>query len=85
MKPLWNYLKKKIKNHKAAKIVFLAANMVLFGMAGWLLWCVVRLFALDSWMWMSCFIGYGVVIVGYMGGILYLLLFGEGMEDMGRE
>ncbi len=77
MKYLWNYIQKKWNHHRAVKGIFLAANVVLFGLAGLLVWCVVRLFALDTWMWMSCFIGYGAVAVGYIGGMLYLILYGR--------
>lgn len=65
MKQLWqlsHYHKKQ----------FLFINTVLFAGMGFLVWTVVRLFALKENMWAFCFMGYAGYFIGFLGGILYL-------------
>ena len=77
MRLLWKYVQNSQKTQESDRDVitrFLTVNTISFGIVGFVLWCFVRLFMLDSWMWCVCFTGYGAVLFGYMGGILYLLL-----------
>ena len=52
---------------------FLMMNMVLSGLAGLVVWLVVRLYALDSLDWLACFVGFPAMLHGLIGGCIYLM------------
>lgn len=59
---------KTMKNEK----LFLFLNTIAWAIIGFVLWCVVRLFALDCIEWAICFVGYPAFFIGIVGGVLYL-------------
>ncbi len=62
MNRLWNYIDHKkwaVRTKYAAAILALGT---ISAFAGFALWSIVRIWALGSWDWMLCFIGYPVVI-----------------------
>ena len=60
---------------------FLFLNSLLAGLAGLVLWLVVRVFALDSFDWLLCFVGYPVMLHGVLGGSVYLLHVDDDSEE----
>lgn len=61
MQHLWTYLQQKPWRATTKYRLALFLFSVLSGLLGLACWLLIRLFALDSWDWMACFIGYPVV------------------------
>ena len=62
MKNLWTYIDKK-KWHADTKYrVALLILGTLYALAGFAVWLIIRIWALSTWDWMVCFLGYPVVI-----------------------
>lgn len=60
MKSLWTYIEKKKwradKKYRAALLLFGSV----FALIGFALWLIVRIWALSTWDWMVCFVGYPI-------------------------
>ncbi len=75
MKTLWK-LTCRLTEHETLdrrRKCFLFLNCILSGVAGLLIWLIVRRFALDAPQWMFCFVGYPAVFHGFAGGVLYIM------------
>lgn len=62
MRYIWDNIEKKnwrAENKYKAALLILG---ILFGMAGLIIWGVVQIWALRSFGWMFCFVGYPVVL-----------------------
>ena len=62
MSYLWNYLDRKKWTAAGKYRAALWAAGLLAGLAGFLLWSIVRIRAMDTWEWMICFVGHPVII-----------------------
>lgn len=62
MKNLWTYIENKNWHADTKYRVALLILGTLFALAGLALWLIIRIWALSTWDWMVCFIGYPVVI-----------------------
>ena len=72
MTVIWNYVNKKLVRDHAKISCFLIANVMFWGMIGFLLWSVIQLFALKTIDYALCFIGYTAFFIGIVGGTLFL-------------
>ena len=72
MTVIWNYVNKKLVRDHAKISCFLIANVMFWGMIGFLLWSVIQLFALKKIDYALCFIGYPAFFIGIVGGTLFL-------------
>ncbi len=75
MNRLWNFIDHKnwpVRTKYTAACVILGT---LSAFAGFALWSIVRIWVLNSWDWMFCFIGYPVVIS------IFALVFYAGSHD----
>lgn len=72
MSCLWKWVDSR-KHSKEVKIkIFIALNCLQFSALGFLLWLVVSRFALSTYDWAICFIGYPGFFIGYIGGFIFL-------------
>ncbi len=62
MKKLWNHIDEKRWSREAKYRVALLIAGILFGAAGFILWLLIRPWALATRDWMLCFIGYPVIL-----------------------
>ena len=72
MTVIWNYVNKKLVRDHAKISCFLIANVMFWGMIGFLLWSVIQLFALKKIDYALCCIGYPAFFIGIVGGTLFL-------------
>ncbi len=70
MKNLWTYIDAKAWKDETKYVVISMILGTLAGLAGFVLWFIIRSWALSSWDWMVCFIGYPFVITW-----LYVFLY----------
>ena len=62
MKNIWAYIERK-KWHAGTKYrVALLILGTLYALVGLAVWLIIRIWALSTWDWMVCFIGYPIVI-----------------------
>lgn len=62
MKNLWTYIEKKKWLADTKYRVALLILGTLYALAGFAAWLIIRIWALSTWDWMVCFLGYPVVI-----------------------
>jgi len=62
MKKLWNYIDRKNLTIDEKFKIACAIIGFISGFIGFIIWLLVRFWALDTIMWLFCFIGYPVVI-----------------------
>ncbi len=62
MKNFWTHIEEKNWNAGKKYRVALLSLGTLYALAGFAVWLIIRIWALSSWNWMFCFIGYPVVI-----------------------
>lgn len=62
MKYLWNNIQARDWDVSMKNSVFVASACVISAVIGFVLWCVIRLWALDSIDWLMCFILYPILI-----------------------
>ncbi len=60
---------------------FRLLNCLLAGLAGGMVWLLVRSFALDSLDWLICFVGYPVMFHGLLGSTVYLMRVDKDTEE----
>lgn len=72
MSRLWKWIDVRKMSYKAKTRWFLFLNSLLYSAVGFFAWIIVSRFALDSWDWALCFVGYPGFFVGYIGGFLFL-------------
>lgn len=68
----YNFIKKGKLCTKRRVAVFLAISTLLYSLAGFLIWLVIKSFALSTIDWALCFVGYMGFCGGFLGGILFL-------------
>ncbi len=69
MKRLWNYVDQKHWSQKTKfKFAFLVLGTI-SAIAGFLAWLIIRFWALSTWDWMVCFIGYPVCIAFFVTAV----------------
>ena len=62
MKNIWAYIERK-KWHAGTKYrVALLILGTLYALVGLAVWLIIRIWALSTWDWMVCFLGYPVII-----------------------
>lgn len=72
MSVLWKWIsQRKLSRGNKARL-FLLLNSLIYSVAGILAWLLVRKFALGTWDWALCFVGYPGFFIGYIGGFLFL-------------
>ena len=62
MKNLWTYIENKNWHADTKYRVALLIFGTLYALAGFAVWLIIRIWALSTWDWMVCFLGYPVVI-----------------------
>jgi len=62
MKYLWSYIEEKNWTAEKKRRAAMQLLALFYGLAGLALWLIVRSWALSSWDWMVCFIGYPVML-----------------------
>ena len=62
MKSLWNYIDQKNWTEGSKYRITLIILSILFSTAGLLTWLVIRIWALQTFDWMLCFVGYPILI-----------------------
>lgn len=72
MKVLWNKIQSCKMSNRAKRRWFLFLNSIIFGLIGFAMWLVIRMFALSTIDWALCFTGYLAIFVGYIGGYIFL-------------
>lgn len=72
MKYLWNHVDQLNYTTTQKQKLFLFLNSLIFGLLGFLFWIPVQFFTLRTLDWLVCFVGYPVMFLGLLGGILYL-------------
>ena len=74
MSRLWKWIDVRKMSYKAKTRWFLFLNSLLYSAVGFFAWIIVSRFALDSWDWALCFVGYPGVFAGYFAGIIFLMV-----------
>ena len=69
---VWNILSEKICEKNILMKLFLTVNVLIWSAIGYLLWFSVHYFALNSIDWALCFAGYPGILIGFIGGVIYL-------------
>lgn len=69
---IWNYLKKKNLYKSTKTHLFITLSMILYSSLGFICWLLIRHFFFNTKTWAICFIGYPGLVIGYIGGVLYL-------------
>ena len=59
---LWNRISRRNWSAEGKFRLFRLALEVPAGLAGLLLWLIVRIWCLKTWDWMVCFVGYPVIL-----------------------
>lgn len=72
MSILWKWVDGKGFSVEGKRNIFLILNCLLFSILGFGVWLIISKFALSTWDWAFCFIGYPGFFVGIIGGFLYL-------------
>ena len=72
MSGLWKWVDDKNISREAKTGIFLFFNSILWGVIGFVTWIFVSMFALSTWDWALCFVGYPGFFVGYIGGFIFL-------------
>lgn len=72
MSILWKWVDKKEISNNAKSRLFLILNSLMCSVIGFLIWIIVSRFALNTWDWAICFIGYSGFFIGYIGGFIFL-------------
>ncbi len=72
MTVIWNYVNKRYANDNKKISYFLMANVLFWGVTGFLIWAVIQLFALKTIDYALCFAGYPAFFIGIVGGTLFL-------------
>lgn len=72
MNALWKLINKSKAKREIKNMVFLFLLFAFWGLLGFAVWQIVRLFALNSISWAICFVGYPAYFIGFLGGVLYL-------------
>ncbi len=72
METLWEILTK--TKWAAAHIasLFLFCNIIVWSLAGFIVWFVIQFFSLRSAEWAVCFAGYAGYYIGLVGGIIFI-------------
>ncbi len=71
MKRLWTYIEgKNWRTETKYRFALLIVETV-FALVGLAVWLIIRIWALSTWDWMVCFIGYPIVISWF-----YVFLYG---------
>lgn len=74
---LWNLINN-LKFSTEGKVrLFLVLSTLLSGLIGFGVWFIIHFFALDKTSWALCFTTVPGILVGYIGGIVYLLRRGR--------
>ena len=72
MSRLWKWVDKKEISNDAKSKLFLILNSLICSAIGFFVWIVVSRFALNTWGWAICFVGYPGFFIGYIGGFIFL-------------
>ncbi len=72
MEALWRNVNISQNSEKVNIYLFLLLNTVMHSILGFLVWFIIRFFALKSTAWAICFMGYLGFFCGLIGGILFL-------------
>lgn len=78
MKILWTYIEKKKWNAETKHRVALLILGTIYALAGFAVWLVIRIWALSTWDWMVCFVGYPVAISWF---VVFLYSCKHGFHD----
>lgn len=74
MSRLWRLIDNKKYSEERKIRIFLFINCLKYGVLGFLIWLVVKMFALNTWEWALCFICYPGFLIGYIGSFIFLCL-----------
>ncbi|MGN0318412.1 MAG: hypothetical protein ACI4E1_10835 [Lachnospira sp.] len=69
---IWNIIDKKNCGKRAKEKLFLFCTCALFALIGASIWFVAGQWVLRDFLWLLCFAGYPCVIIGFIGGIVFL-------------
>lgn len=72
MNHLWNWVDRREMTDAGKIRIFLLMNCLLCSVLGLVVWLFVSRFALNTWDWALCFVGYPGFFVGFLGGCMYL-------------
>lgn len=83
MRALWVFSGRLIRSASISRRrwCFRLLNCLLAGLAGCVVWLIVRGFALDSLDWLICFTGYPVMFHGVLGSTIYLMRVDHDTEE----
>lgn len=72
-KIFWNQVQKLDVRKETRYGLFLALNSIFYALIGYVVWLIIgsQLFS-NSWVWRLCFIGYPAILLGFLGGLLYI-------------
>ena len=62
MKNLWTYIENKNWHADTKYRVALLILGTLYALAGFAVWLIIRIWALSTWDWMVCFLGFVIMI-----------------------
>lgn len=72
MSRMWNWIDSKNLSDGAKANLFLFISSLISGAVGFIVWLIVSKYALNSWEWAACFVGYPGIFVGFIGGYIFL-------------
>ena len=74
---LWNLINNMNFSTEGKVRLFLFLSTFMSGIIGFGVWFIIHFFALNKISWALCFITIPGILVGYIGGIVYLLRRGR--------
>lgn len=72
MSRLWKWVDRRKLSRENKTRLFLFLNSLIYSGEGFLAWLLISKFALGTWDWALCFVGYPGFFVGYIGGFIFL-------------
>lgn len=72
MSILWKCVEEIGVSDKAKRGLFLLSNSLLCSVIGFFIWVIVSRFALSTLDWALCFTGYPGILIGFIGGYIFL-------------
>ena len=72
MSRLWDWIDSKNISNDMKTSIFLLLNCLKYSILGFLAWLIVSRFALSTLDWALCFTGYPGILIGFIGGYIFL-------------